>query len=204
MNHAMECRVYWSAMGKLSGILAGTLCASFALHAQTVSPRNACADLAKFSVPGVAWTKSEHVAAGPLTAAQPLNLPGHCLVHGVINQRTGAGGHQFGIGFELRLPDAWTERFLFQGGGGMDGFVRTALGGVPISGSTALPALARGFAVASTDSGHQGANGPGGPSADSSFGDSATIASVVRIRPAMDAAFCSAHRTTLVGSSTPI
>ncbi len=38
----------------------------------------------------------------------------------------------------------------------------------------------------------------------SSFGNSATIASVVRIRPATDAAFCSAQRVTLVGSSTPI
>jgi len=38
----------------------------------------------------------------------------------------------------------------------------------------------------------------------SSFGASATIASVVRMRPATDAAFCSAKRVTLVGSSTPI
>jgi hypothetical protein len=38
----------------------------------------------------------------------------------------------------------------------------------------------------------------------SSFGNSATMASVVRIRPATDAAFCSAQRATLVGSTTPI
>ena len=88
----------------------------------------------------------------------------------MINKRTGAGGKQFGIGFELRLPDMWTERFLFQGGGGMDGVVRPATGAIPISGSTAVPALARGFAVATTDSGHQGQGGPIGAAADASFG----------------------------------
>ena len=35
------------------------------------------------------------------------------------------------------------------------------------------------------------------------LGSSATIASVVIRRPAMDAAFCSATRTTLVGSMMP-
>jgi Tannase and feruloyl esterase len=65
------------------------------------------------------------------------------LVQGTINKRIGAGGKQFGIGFELRLPDAWTERFLFQGGGGMDGVVRSATGAIPISGSTAMPAGVR-------------------------------------------------------------
>src|SRR5690606_27870387 len=43
-----------------------------------------------------------------------------------------------------------------------------------------------------------------GAGAFSSLGSSATVASVVRIRPAMDAAFCSAVRVTLVGSTTPI
>src|SRR5690606_28000074 len=37
----------------------------------------------------------------------------------------------------------------------------------------------------------------------SSFGISATSASVVSMRPATDAAFCRAVRTTLVGSMTP-
>ncbi len=38
----------------------------------------------------------------------------------------------------------------------------------------------------------------------SSFGISATIASVVIITPAIEAAFCSAERVTLVGSRIPI
>ncbi len=45
---------------------------------------------------------------------------------------------------------------------------------------------------------------PGIAGAFSFFGSSATIASVVIISPAMDAAFYSAVRTTLVGSRIPI
>ena len=134
-----------------------------AASAQTVTPKHACGDLVKFDAPAVVFKKAESV---PATAS----LPAHCLVEGTINPRTGANGMKFGIGFELRLPDAWTERFLFQGGGGMNGFVRPAEGRIPISGVTARPALARGFAVASTDSGHEGKGGPALASTDSSFG----------------------------------
>ena len=44
---------------------------------------------------------------------------------------------------------------------------------------------------------------PGGPAAFSSSGRSTTTASVVSSRLAIDAAFCNALRTTLVGSITP-
>jgi len=131
--------------------------------AQTVSPKHVCTQLLNFNAPGVEFSKADSIPASDA-------LPAYCLVRGIINKRIGAGGKRFGIGFELRLPDAWTERFLFQGGGGMDGVVRPATGAIPISGSTAAPALARGFAVATTDSGHQGQGGPMGAPADSSFG----------------------------------
>src|SRR5690606_12425528 len=42
-----------------------------------------------------------------------------------------------------------------------------------------------------------------GAAGSSFFGSSATMASVVIIRPAMEAAFCSAVRVTLVGSRMP-
>jgi feruloyl esterase len=147
----------------MSHRLALALAVAVLSKAQTVSPQRDCAQLMKFDAPAVEFSKAEAV---PATAP----LPSYCLVQGTINKRIGAGGRQFGIGFELRLPDSWTERFLFQGGGGMDGVVRPATGAVPISGSTAVPALARGFAVATTDSGHQGQGGPFAAPADSSFG----------------------------------
>ncbi len=105
----------------------------------------------------VTISSAETVPEGPAPVrpgevAPPL--PEHCLVEGTINPRTGFGGVAYGIGFEIRLPTDWNGRFLLQGGGGLNGSVRPALGPVA-AGST--PALARGFAVISHDSGHQGA-----------------------------------------------
>jgi feruloyl esterase len=89
-------------------------------------------------------------------------LPLHCLVRGTINRRSGVGGREFGIGFELRMPVEWNGRFLFQGGAGLDGQVSPAVGN--IAGSGEGPALVRGFAVVSTDAGHSGSM------VDASFG----------------------------------
>lgn len=87
--------------------------------------------------------------AGPASTTAP-----HCLVEGMINQRVGAGGVTYGIGFELALPVEWNGRYLLQGGGGLNGSIRPAIGPVAVGRSNAL---ARGFAVASHDSGHKGA-----------------------------------------------
>jgi hypothetical protein len=123
-----------------------------------------CSDMAKFQIAGtsLAITKVEEIAAGPAPAVgrggaaggATINLPAYCRVDGVIDRRTGAGEKTYGIGFALALPDQWNGRFLFQGGGGLNGNVATPLGG---QASGEMPALARGFAVVTTDSGHQGA-----------------------------------------------
>jgi pimeloyl-ACP methyl ester carboxylesterase len=121
-----------------------------------------CAALAKFSMPGhaVVIQSAKTVSAGPLPAnpgapAGPArNVPGHCRVDGVIDARTGRDGKSYGIGFAVTLPDEWNGRFLFQGGGGLNGSVAPPLGGQYAGTQSALE---RGFAVASTDSGHQGA-----------------------------------------------
>jgi len=80
------------------------------------------------------------------TTATPQSAPiAHCEVIGNLNPRTGVDGKPYAIGFHLRLPDSWNERFYFQGGGGTDGNLGDALG----SG-----ALSNGYAVVSTDAGH--------------------------------------------------
>jgi pimeloyl-ACP methyl ester carboxylesterase len=94
----------------------------------------------------------------PSVTAGPL-LAGHCRVTGRMNERTGADGKPYHIGFEVRLPQNWNGRFLYQGGGGNDGVVRPAVGPQAAPGY----ALNRGFAVATTDAGHQG------PTADFGF-----------------------------------
>ena len=120
-----------------------------------------CASLATFSMPGVPLeiAKAESVAAGPATpppgrASYAGMLPAHCRIDAVLDRRVGTGGVEYAIRFALALPDDWNGRFLFQGGGGLNGTVQPPLGAAA-AGET--PALARGFAVVSTDSGHQGA-----------------------------------------------
>ena len=74
-------------------------------------------------------------------------LPAHCEVLGAINERTGADGQRYAIKFHLRLPTAWNQRFFYSGGGGTDGNL----------GNADAPQLGQGYAVVSTDSGHDNA-----------------------------------------------
>jgi feruloyl esterase len=71
----------------------------------------------------------------------------------MLDRRTGADGKSYGIGFALSLPAEWNGRFLFQGGGGLNGSVQPPIG---VAASGGIPGLARGFAVVSTDTGHTG------------------------------------------------
>ena len=89
---------------------------------------------------------------GPTPQAQ-VDLPLHCLFRATLAPRTGEQGQQLGIGVELRLPQSWNGRFLFQGGGGLDGALGPSYG--LISGTHFTPALSRGFAVVATDGGHR-------------------------------------------------
>jgi feruloyl esterase len=96
-----------------------------------------CAALTGFKIPGVPLviTKAAIVAASSApgtstaeTSATSARLPSHCQVDGMINERTGADGKPYGIGFSIALPDNWNNRFLFQGGGGYNGSVRSPVG----------------------------------------------------------------------------
>src|SRR5262245_44591547 len=132
-----------------------------ATSAQTIRDASACAPLTKLQLPGTAlsitkaeWIPEGSTPAGPAAAA--VKLPAYCRVDGVLDRRTGADGKPYGIGFALALPADWNGRFLFQGGGGLNGSVQAPLGMVATGGT---PGLARGFAVVSTDTGHTGQNG---------------------------------------------
>lgn len=111
-----------------------------------------CATLASASLnlPNVAIT-------GAVVSEPDKGLPRHCLVTGKANERTGVDGKTYAIQFEMRLPDDWNGRFLHQVNGGNDGVVVPAYGDRIDAPSTGgVPPLARGFAVLSSDSGHQG------------------------------------------------
>jgi feruloyl esterase len=121
--------------------------------ATAASAAHPCAELEKFSMAGqrVVIQQAREV---PATAPGVTpSVPAHCRVDGVIDERTGRHGKPYAIGFAVALPANWNGRFLFQGGGGLNGVVRPPLGATFTGDRSALE---RGFAVASTDSGHRG------------------------------------------------
>ena len=149
------------------------LAAAFAASSVQAAAFNAqqCAQLRQAdSVVSAQWVNagklpSDDQAAftGASRAAADVEFGAHCVVSGELEKRTGADGKLYYIGYQMRLPENWNGKFLFQGGGGMDGFIAPAVGATPVAGSTATPALKRGYAVVSMDGGHQGAG-------DASFG----------------------------------
>ena len=152
----------------------GTSCA-IAFLALAAAPCRAAAEgegctkvtTESLAIPGLVISESKMQEAGS-------GLPKHCIVFGRVNDRTGVDGKHYAIGFEMRLPAEWNGRFLHQANGGNDGEVKPATGDMPNAlASGGVPALARGFAVLSSDSGHSGvdqANQPLGLAAGAAFG----------------------------------
>jgi feruloyl esterase len=69
----------------------------------------------------------------------------------------GTGNPIYAIQFELRMPTTWNGDFFFTGGSGNDGVVAEAVGQTLGGGTAFLPALYRGFAVITQNSGHTAA-----------------------------------------------
>lgn len=93
--------------------------------------------------------------AGPVlpgaAAADPVVLPEHCELIGVLRERTGVDGRPYAVHFHLRLPSQWNGRFFFQGATATGGSIGDAVGTTTIDDP---PALVLGFAVVSEDDGH--------------------------------------------------
>ena len=112
-----------------------------------------CATLAT-SLTGLGNTTITSATTVPAGLVSNVQTAEHCRVVGKMNERVSAvDGSTYYIGFEVRLPKAWNGRFYYQANGGTDGAIGTAsgaLGGGPIT-----TALSQGFAVLSSDAGHQ-------------------------------------------------
>lgn len=134
-------------------------CAALAARAQS---DQACTNLKNIKIAGVEISNAVSVPAGamvpPSYPRHSGRLPAHCRVEGVIHPRKGVGSGEFGIGFSLALPpqENWNGNFMMQGGGGGNGVINYPVGASYAGDKSALD---RGFAVASTDTGHKAKTG---------------------------------------------
>src|SRR4030081_2796406 len=111
------------------------------------SAGTACANLAALTIPNVTIKSATAVAAGPFLpsgASAPMTLPAFCRVEATARPTSDSD-----IRFEVWIPpaDAWNGKFQGVGNGGYSG---------AISYAAMATALRRGYAVASTDTGHAG------------------------------------------------
>src|SRR5579872_64060 len=134
-----------SPIAALAGLLTGACLASLAAHATPsvnaqLDPVAACTKLAsltnfpltstritlgQFNPPTIQFISIlkgiyHLLRDGTKFQTTGLWMPGHCQVQGIINERIGTDGFQYGDMFEVRLPSPadWNGRFMFQGGGG--------------------------------------------------------------------------------------
>ena len=140
----------------ISVLFASVLTQSTNLNAQT---QGQCADLATHPLPApgleitlAEWRENYTPPPRPFGPPVTQTFPPHCHIEGLLDRRTGYESKPYAIAFALNLPDNWNGRFLFQGGGGLNGNVSPPFG---LQSAGDNPALARGYAVVSTDSGHQ-------------------------------------------------
>ncbi|WP_157015686.1 tannase/feruloyl esterase family alpha/beta hydrolase [Mesorhizobium xinjiangense] len=107
-----------------------------------------CAELTTeaLGLEGVTIVEAEAVAADDRI---PVD---HCLIEARTAERTGLDCEPYALGFEMRLPDKWNGRFFHQFNGD-DGEIIPAIG-LMLGGNVSRIALGRGYAVLSSDGGH--------------------------------------------------
>ena len=148
MAAALMRRTLWPGAVVLVAVAASAVGIGRVVAQQTAPVAATCTEMGAAMFTEVATLTTTYDAG---SASQPA----HCVVRGSAAPRTGADGKAYETRFELRLPTSWSGRFFYQGGGGNDGVVAPAVG--RNTGSFPETGLQRGFAVVTTDAGHQGA-----------------------------------------------
>src|SRR5215831_10843071 len=107
----------------------------------------ACESLSGLTLPDTKITVAQGLPAGSFTPPGDKaidNLPAFCRVAGVITPSADSN-----IRFEVWLPaSGWNHKFQGAGNGGFAGSISYSTGGL-------ASAISRGYAAASTDTGHQ-------------------------------------------------
>jgi feruloyl esterase len=109
----------------------------WAVQARTATD---CASLMTLAIPGTTITSTAVVPSDSVAG-----LPEYCKVEGFVTTPGDAAVPSNTVNFRLGLPTAWNGKFYFQGTGGFAGTIGALDAG-----------LVRGYASASTDTGHQG------------------------------------------------
>ncbi|WP_340161589.1 tannase/feruloyl esterase family alpha/beta hydrolase [uncultured Hoeflea sp.] len=120
---------------------------------------------------GLTGVRFTDVASVPAGEESPV---AQCRIRAVTAERTGTDGKDYALNFELALPAEWNGDYVHQFNGGNDGEVKPALGGLAgEAGFGPVTPLARGYAVVSSDAGHDGkapANADAGLAGGARFG----------------------------------
>lgn len=126
----------------------------------SVTPES-CAAIAGLAYPHTSIKTAEYLTGEDAVVGKTA-YPDHCRVVAYMEERVGSDGKNYATGVEVRMPADWNNRMFFQGGGGIDGSLRAAVG----TNTRGNPnALTLGYAVVSTDGGHDL-----GSRSDASFG----------------------------------
>jgi len=125
--------------------------ASAGQSAKASGTKTPCADLPRLQYPGngTTITSATVVSSGSLAVSERqtlTNLPSFCRVVGVL--KPSPDSH---INFEVWLPESWNGKFLSSGEGGYAGTINYTRPGLD-GGLDEL--IRRGYATASTDTGH--------------------------------------------------
>lgn len=138
----MKRRLFW---GSTTALLFATV---FAPQPMSAVPHESCASLASVALPGTTITLAQEIAGpsfAPPGSAAMGDLPAFCRVTAVTRPA---------VKFELWLPlESWNGKFQGVGNGANAG---------SISYAAMAGALKRGYATASTDTGHATSNGRDG------------------------------------------
>jgi feruloyl esterase len=132
-------------------LVAALALASMPLLTEVMTPAaaagTACANLAALTIPSVTIKSATAVTAGPFAppgSQTPMTLPAFCRIEATARPTSDSD-----IKFEVWIPpvEAWNGKFEGVGNGGYQG---------SISYAAMATALRRGYATASTDTGHTG------------------------------------------------
>jgi feruloyl esterase len=131
----------------LGGLLVAQILAVGQLAGSAAFQGTSCADLAALTIPDVTINAASEIAAGPFSPTGskiPLTVPTFCRV-----EATARPTDDSEIKIEVWIPaaEAWNGKFQGVGNGGYQG---------SISYTAMATALRRGYATASTDTGHTG------------------------------------------------